>query len=365
MHILFLINSMQAGGAERVTANLANHWSARGHRITIASFVGAETDAYPLDPAVRRIALGGGGASGSAAAALVSNLARVRAVRRCLARTRPDVAIGMMSTAACLLGLAGGAHVGRRIGAEHIHPPMAPLGRAWALIRRHAYARLDAVTALTPDGAAWLRRETRARRVVTLPNPVMHPLEPGVPRLVPGDHVRPHRRLLLSAGRLADQKGFDRLIAAFTRLAPDHPDWDLAILGEGPLRDALAALGARAGPGRVVLPGRAGNIGEWYGAADVFAMTSIYEGFPMTLLEAMAHGLPVVSVDCETGPRDIIRPGLDGLLVPQDDPDALCAALTGLMADADRRRALGGAAREVRERFSIDRIAAEWETLFR
>jgi len=93
-------------------------------------------------------------------------------------------------------------------------------------------------------------------------------------------------------------------------------------------------------------------------------MTSQYEGFPNTLVEAMAHGLPAVSYDCDTGPRDIIRHGVDGILVPEADLAALSRTLTALLGDSDCRKRLGQRALEVRERFSESSVMRKWKELF-
>lgn len=83
----------------------------------------------------------------------------------------------------------------------------------------------------------------------------------------------------------------------------------------------------------------------------------------MALCEAMSHGLPVISTDCPTGPREIIREGVDGMLVPTEDPAAMAAALERLMSDEELRRHMGQRAREVTERFGIGKIMQMWDEL--
>jgi len=364
-HILFLIQSLGGGGAERVTANLANHWAARDWTVTVATLATVAEDVYGLDTKVRRIALDLAQDSPSLIAGLWNNLRRVATVRRTLGLQEPDVAIGIMSTASCLLALAKGGNSCVTIGTERSYPPMMPLGRVWEAIRRRAYGRLDAVVALTREGANWINANTNARMVRVIFNPIPFPFPVGDPVLRPETVLNPARKLLLSVGSLSPPKAFDRLIRAFAVLAPEFADWDLAILGEGSLRPALTALAQDLQvTGRLHLPGRAGNVADWYRAADLFVLTSKFEGFPNVLAEAMAHGLPVVSVDCDTGPRDIISDGVDGVLVPQNNRDALVLALRQMMANDAMRQEMAAKAKEIRERLSLEAIACQWENLF-
>jgi glycosyltransferase involved in cell wall biosynthesis len=102
---------------------------------------------------------------------------------------------------------------------------------------------------------------------------------------------------------------------------------------------------------------------EEFADSSLYVMSSRNEGFPMVLLEAMSAGLPVVSYDCPTGPRDIVREGVDGYVVPNGDGDALAAALGRLMDDAEMRKAFGVAAVEGAARYDIATIAERWEAL--
>lgn len=366
MRLLIYIHSLENGGAERVAANLANYWAALGWQLTIVTVAPRTSDFYALDPAVARVSLDLADTRPNLLAGIVRTLRRVGALRRVLHTVRPDVAISAMHTANVVLAAAALGVPGLcTIGSEHNFPPKAPMGILWETMRRHAYGRLCAVVALTQECAHWLTVHTGARSVVVIPNAVTWPLPAHPPHVDPRTCCAPDRHILLGVGRLSMEKNFTALVDAFGALASRHAGWDLVILGEGPRRAALEAQVREAGlQGRVFLPGRVGNPGEWYSHAALYGMSSDFEGFPNTLVEAMACGLPAVSFDCDTGPRDIIRHGLDGLLVPAGQAAPFGAALDLLMGDDDLRHTFASRATQVRERFSMPKVAAMWEALF-
>jgi len=329
MKLLLFIHSLSSGGAERVTTNLANHWAGKGWAVTIVTITGSESDFYELHPEIQRITMDLEGSSPNLAAAVRNNYRRVKALRTVLKRKQPEMALAIMTTANIYLALAAKRLRIPVIGSERIHPPMLPLGGVWEWLRRKSYRHLAGVVALTEETATWLKSRTSARYVPVIPNAVVYPVASHPPILSP-ENPADDRFHLIAAGRLVPQKGFDRLLRACAVLAPRFPDWRLTILGEGESRDFLENLRKDLGlEGTVSLPGAAGNIGEWYEAADLFVMSSLYEGFPNSLMEAMACGLPAVSVDCDTGPRDIIRHQVDG-----------------------------------RERFSMEAVMNKWEVVF-
>lgn len=366
MKLLLYIHSLENGGAERVVANLANHWITLGWDITVVTVAPRETDFYELAPDVKRICLDVPGGRGNIFAGAQRTARRVIALRRSLRLVRPDIALSAMHTANVVLAMAahGLPHV-LLVGSEHNFPPMSPMGTVIESLRSVAYGRLKAVVALTQECADWLSTHTSAKQVPVIPNPVSWPLADQEPHISPATCYHPGRRILLAAGRHSPEKDFPALVGSFSRLADKHRDWDLVILGDGPVRallqDQVHACGLDE---RVFLPGRVGNMGNWYANADLFAMTSLFEGFPNTLVEAMACGLPVVSVDCDTGPRDIIRHGIDGLLTPPGDPGRLDAALDLLMSNDQLRRQFSERATEVRQRFSMQRVSDMWIDLF-
>lgn len=366
MRLLIYIHSLENGGAERVVSNLANYWASIGWDITVVTVAPHTTDFYVLAPGVRRICLALTGSRRNVLAGFWRTARRAQALRRVLQRVQPDVALSAMHTANVILALAArGLPDLRAIGSEHNFPPKSPMGVIWETMRRHAYGRLAAVVALTQECADWLAAHSYARHILVIPNPVAWPLSSNEPRIRPAAFCPSGRQLLLGVGRLSEEKNFSALIDIFSRLAPRHPDWDLVILGEGPMRDALASQVQAAGlEQRIFLPGSVGNMGDWYERAALYAMSSHFEGFPNTLVEAMAYGLPAVSFDCDTGPRDIIRHGVDGFLVPPGDTDGMESALGKLMVDEQLRAGFGLRANEARERFSMKKISGMWENLF-
>lgn len=366
MKVLFFIYALNGGGAERVTATLASHWVSKGWEVTVVSLVASGSDAYELAPGVRRVILDLGGESGNLLAAVAQNLKRARALREVILRTTPDIAIAMESRANILLPLAArGMPRLRIIGSERTYPPRSPLGSIWQHLRQRTYGRLDAVVALTRECADWLKQHTSAVRVPVIPNPAGWPLAAHVPVVEPEAFCRPGRKIVFAAGRLIREKNIGALIEAFAAAGRRNEDWDLVIAGDGALRGTLEQqVKDMSLHGRVHFAGRVGNLGDWYRRADLYAMTSEYEGFPNTLAEAMAHGLPAVAFDCETGPRDIIRHGVDGFLVPPGDQAGLQQAMEKLMSDDDLRAVFARRAVEARQRFSLAKISSLWEDLF-
>jgi glycosyltransferase involved in cell wall biosynthesis len=355
MRIALVISSLSAGGAERVMSRMATYWARHGHDVTLVTLDGAETDHFRIDPAVRRVPLGLLSRSASVWESAVTNLRRLHRLRREVKRTKPDVIVSFIEKMNILTLLAT---IGCRVPvvvSERTDPSRHYIGWLIELLRRGTYRRAAALVVQTETVAGWARTVVGASRIHVIPNPVAN----ASPRM-----TRPRSdRLVLGVGRLVGVKGFDLLIRAFAACAARHPEWSLRIVGEGPERRYLAHLGNELGlNGRLQLPGRM-EVSTVLPQGDLFVLSSQYEGFPNALLEAMAVGLPVISFDCPSGPRHIVRHRIDGLLVPPDDINALTAALDELMSNDKIRRELGRRAREVQVRFAEDSIMTRWDEL--
>jgi glycosyltransferase involved in cell wall biosynthesis len=253
------------------------------------------------------------------------------------------------------------------LAARHAPPGLTVVGQEHMNIGSHlpgltrdirrSYGRLDALAVLTDaDRADYARMLAAARtRVEQIPN--------AVPEL-DGGRASPDSHVVVAAGRLTPQKGFDLLIPAFADVARDHPDWQLRIHGAGPQRAELRRLIVEHDLySSVFLMGPTPQLGAALAQGSIFVLSSRFEGFGMVIVEAMSKGLAVVSFDCPRGPSEIITHGRDGLLVPALDVPGLGAAISELAGDPQRRAALGAAAIETARRYDREAIGARWDSL--
>jgi glycosyltransferase involved in cell wall biosynthesis len=366
LHIAIFIYSMGDGGAERVAANLANRWISLGWKVTLITLASKDKDLFELNPEIERISLDRSSESYSIFSGILHNFERIYALRKLLKKINPDIVLGKMTTANILLGLAAwGLPHTKTVGAEHTYPGRKILSLFWEMLRKVSYGLLDCVTVLTCEGESWIKKHTFAKNVVVIPNAVNYPLSIKEPHVLPLKTLFPERNYLLAAGRLVPVKGFNVLIDAFSKLSGQFPDWDLIIIGEGPLRKEMTEQISQADLlNRVFLPGWVGNISEWYQNSDIFVLSSQFEGFPMSLVEAMSYKMCAVSFDCDTGPRDIIDNNVNGSLVKKGDVAELVQALAHLMGNDELRKQYAEQAAKVTTKFSVARIEGLWQALF-
>lgn len=355
MKLLFWIPAIggRGGGAERVLSIVASGLAQRGHDVVVASADRPGTPSfYAFDAAVRRACVGEkAGASWHPAA-----LARLRGE---LVRNRPHVAIGFMFAGyATLAAAAAGTGV----------PVVASEHTAFDHYRRRgAQSRL--LPAMPRRFSAFTIPSERVRLgyppivsdcMTVIPNPL-----PKVSSDRLDLPAKTERRRLLAVGNLREEKGHAVLIEAFSRIASDYPDWGLRIIGDGPLKSALEfAIESKGLTGRAEIAEVVSNIAAEYAAADLFVMPSFYESFGLATAEALAAGLPAVGfADCP-GTDEIIRDGVNGLLVEGPDrPEALAAGLSRLMGGPPLLAELSSRAPQTVADYEAEGIVMRWEEL--
>lgn len=340
------IPTLTAGGAERVASILANTWCLT-RRVAVVTYFD-EPHFYQLDPRVDAYCLGMSPNRGVAQRSVDILLAA--GVLRCVVRRmRPDFVLSFMNkyNAFCLAALAG---TDISVIVSERDSPTEVLPRLRVIARDILYPYSAGLICQTDAGHAFMTERLSIKYATTIPNPVIRILDPT-------DRVP--EPVILSVGRLTAKKAQDQLIAAFA--AMNVQGWRLVLCGDGPLREALECQVSELGiADRVEFAGTVHDLRPYFRRAGIFAFSSLYEGYPNALAEAMVSGLPCVSYDCPTGPADLIADGENGLLVPLADVAALTAALDRLAGDAAFARRLGAEAARLAEELAPEGIAARY-----
>lgn len=170
---------------------------------------------------------------------------------------------------------------------------------------------------------------------------------------------------VITAGRLVAQKNFSSLVRAWAIVNQFHPDWRLEIWGEGNLKAELQRQIDSSGLADCVyLLGYTNDIISKFSAVSIYVSSSLFEGFPLVLVEAVSCGLPIVSYAYPCGPRDIISDNKDGFIVPVNDERAMAERIIYLIENEDVRRQMGAAAMEKSKQYYMDIIIQKWSSLF-
>lgn len=336
--ILFAITGMGGGGSERVVSVWASQLAERGYEVAIFTYAKKENE-YAIDPRVKRLML----AENIKDYLAMSYIKRYRLMRKTIKAFSPDAVIGFLPRMQVWMALATVGLKIKRIDTVRNSPwhfyNGALVKRLWKLCLKTG----DLTILQSEDQKPFFSKSVQ-KKCVVVPNPLNEAYEKE------GKTVFPERATrFAAAGRLSVQKNFPMLIKAFAKAAQIRRDITLDIYGAG-TRDYIAELQALIdglGMGeRIFLRGRTENMHGELMMHDAFLMSSDFEGMPNALAEAMAVGLVCVSTDCRTGPRDLIREGENGFLVPVGDTDAMAeriAAVADLSAEDIRR--IGMAAR--------------------
>ncbi|MFD0558293.1 glycosyltransferase family 4 protein [Stackebrandtia endophytica] len=385
MKITFLVHAMYGlGGTIRTTLNTASALADRGHEVEIVSVVRAGTQPrLEFDPRVRVMSLldkrpdshrdpadGGHIRTGRDRALLEQPSAAFpkaetiyhkysaltdRRIARFLRHHRTDVYVGTRPGLNVYLSqFAAGRAV--LVGQEHMFHDY----HSAALRRRmaQAYRRLDAFVTVTAADADKYRETMPhlADRIHFIPNTVPQC------RVEPADGTS---RTIIAAGRIEKVKRYDLLIRAFEEVVAGHPDWKLRIYGVGSevenLRDLIGQLGLN---NSVLLMGAHSPIDVEWVKGSIAAVTSEYESFGLTIIEAMSAGLPVVSTACRMGPLELIDDEVDGLLVTPGDTGAIASGLRKLIENPDLRHRMSQAAQAKARKFAPDMVVGQHEALF-
>ena len=352
--LLFIIGTMHRGGAERVTSILTRELISRGWKIHLLMWgLNAEVD-YPVSPKTDIINI-----SDIKAPFFLPNRVRYRfprlvsRIRKVIRQIEPDAVISIMLDSCYIAHSAMTRDIFRKtkhITSERNDPKI--LNRIQLFQAKKAYGASSACVFQTERAMRFFSSDIQAHSVV-IPNPVTVK--------VPATDTQTHR--IVSVGRLAPQKNQRLLIDAFSDVHRLHPEYRLDIYGRGPLQSTLQeqinSLGLQ---DSVTLCGEVPDIHEKISDAEIFVMSSDYEGMSNALIEAMIMGLACISTDT-AGSDEIISDGKNGLIVPVGDRKALTEAMLKLIENKELADRFGLEAKKCADKFSVKKIIDQWEEL--
>lgn len=370
--IAYLIQgTFNSGGMERVIALKANHLQQRGYQITIITTDQKNREPfYPIDKEVKQIDLGLNyldDASENGVGQYCRFLSRQRRYKRKLSaileKESFDIVISTFGTERYIVPRMRDKSI--KIAESHFAQTFRTYlnrGGVFGYLDRLRLRRNDKVTAkyarfviLThQDKASWSCQDN----IEVIPNATSFLTEKSAELT---------SKCAIAVGRLTTQKGFDMLVQSWAIVVESHPDWHLDIFGSGEdfqkLHQQIISLGLQ---NYITINPPTQNISKEMLKSSIFLLSSRREGFGMVLVEAMGCGVPAVSFECETGPRDIITPGKDGILVEPENITEFAKGINQLIENPDQRIRMGESARQkIITKFSTEPIMQQWDKLFK
>lgn len=353
MKIVFCIPSLGSGGAERVVSVLASELAERQHDVHIAMIANRNLN-YSL---VDSVAIHYLDCESDLHLSFIKRyIIRLKRIRSLMKKLTPDVVISFMAETNIDVCLALTGINMPIIVSERNDPALDPASKIKQKLRNIAYRKPDYFVFQTPDAQKYFSSRIQSRSSI-----ILNPLSEHLPE--PYEGLREPR--IVNVSRLNAQKNIPLLISAFEEFSRNHPQYTLEIFGEGNQEEAIRKRIHELGlDKKVILKGFCKDVHNLIRKAALFAMTSDYEGMPNALLEAMAIGLPCISTDCPCGgPRMLIKPNWNGLLIPVGDREEMYQAMCHLANNPESASEMGRNAQHIREMADLNKIISEWEKI--
>ena len=353
--IAFIIHALGSGGAERVVSTLANELADK-YRVVIITYQ-KRKPFYPLSSGItlfhceEELPV-----SQNFFQSIQINYRLVIKISRFLRQENVKLSIGFMTSANILAILASRLSNIPVIISERNNPYLAKVPLFWKYMRRITYSKANFLIVQTAEVRKYFSEFLKSEKIVIINNPIAPDLTAGKN----GQSVK--ENIVLNVGRFISGKAQDQLIKAFGAIK--HKGWKLHLIGSGPkAEDYKQLINSLNLQDRVEMIPPTQNIELHYNTARIFAFTSLSEGYPNALIEAMHFGLACISTDCPTGPSEIMVNNSNGFLIPMNDQVALQEHLQLLIDDATLRSRLGEQAEKSVERFETKTIVKEWQNL--
>lgn len=338
--------SLKMGGIERALTVLANFFAKEGHEVSFISALGGEkfydldSNIHFFEPSFKR----GEGLVGK----IRFYYTIVFFIRKTVKCQNPDAVLsfGDAFNPLVLLALLTTKYpvfISDRTSPNFPYNFIIKLGKKWL------YPKSAGFIAQTQRAATYKQKQFGHRlRIKIIPNAIKETVGYDLPKAAQ----------IVCVGRLSVEKGQDRLVKAFSKIAAET-HWNLVLAGDGPMRQSLEMLAEELHiKTRVVFLGKVQNVDQLISESAIFVLPSRLEGFPNALCEAMALGLPCICFDC-IPVEALLTSGKDGLVVPENDIDALAVAMKELINNPSLRNELGNNAQKIKDKLAVATIGEQ------
>lgn len=347
MNYLIVIPCMTRGGAERTASYLANYIVDRdGNSVSIAVFDNNEST-YQLDARIEYIKLG------LSSTDLKYRLPAAKKIRKLICNNQVDVVLGFSSGASILVSLAAKGLKCKAYGSERSNPYIKNYSSIYRALQNILLSKLDGMI-FTTRGCRDFYSDSVRNKSVVIPNGLFA----NTQRSKIGDDFKHN---ICAVGNLRPEKDYPTMLKAFATFLKKCPNNALFILGEGTEREKIEKYIDELGlSNSVTLCGLVDNPNEYYGQSDILIHTSISESWCNVILEALGTGLPCVVTDCDFGPREMIKDGVNGFLVKVGDSDALAERMVKLYMDFSLYKEMAKNAFQSIEQFNPENVAKQY-----
>ena len=347
MKIAFLISSLNAGGAERVVSLLANELSLTKDIVIITLSKGEPF--YKLNDSITIKQLGVLNSGTNPLKSIVSNLVLIYKITSLIKSLRIKSLICFMTTSN-ILGIISGkflSNINVTIS-ERANPNFEDVGY-WNFLRRKTYKLADRLVVQSEEISNYFKSIIDERKISIISNPI---------EIIETNKLR-KQKIILTVGRVDANKNQEQIIRSFSRVKQEG--WKLIICGDGSLLSKLKDLVISLNMNDAVeFKGIVKNIEKQYERASIFAFSSLSEGFPNVLLEAMSYECACISTDCPTGPSMLIKNNVNGFLIPLADEISYTNHLQKLIDEEKTRNIFVSNAKSSLEHYSLNKVAEQW-----
>lgn len=352
MKIIFYIDTMGRGGAQRVMCNLVNYFAKRDYEVILINDAKLEKDVpvYDVENRITRYYL----KENFEGNPIKKNIERIVNLKRIIKREKPKVVVSFLGNCNKRMLLATIGLKCKKIVSVR-NDPRQEYGdsRIKRLIARNLFKLADGCIFQTREAKEYFPVKVQEKSAI-----IFNPVDKLFFDTIKLDETKG----IVTFGRLEKQKNHKLLIDAYEKVYKRCSD-NLYIYGEGPLREEIQSYIAQKGlEERVFLPGNIANVNEILASAKVFVLTSDYEGMPNALMEALAVGVPAISTDCPCGgARELLEKVPEAMLVPCNDAEKLSQAIGVLLSSKEKRRRLSEGERQAAENYRGELIMGRWE----